>query len=157
MGLFNKFKKTPADDSEVTRGTESKVEEKAEGENKAPKEGVKSKEEKKAGKEEASKQKDRKKKSLLAAKILIKPLVTEKITALGAQGKYGFEVCRPANKIEIAKAVENAYGVRPIKVSVSNVSGKKVRYGRTSGKTKSWKKAVVTLKKGEKLEIFEGV
>ena len=61
------------------------------------------------------------------------------------------------NKVEIKKAIRTIYNVDPIKINVSNFSGKQVRYGRMSGKMKDWKKAVVTLKAGEKIEVYEGV
>ena len=85
--------------------------------------------------------------------ILISPLITEKLTA---DGKYGFCVSPDANKVEIAKAIEKVYGVRPLAVNIVNVRGRKVRYGKTAGRTSNWKKAIVTLKKGDKIDIVEG-
>jgi large subunit ribosomal protein L23 len=85
--------------------------------------------------------------------ILSKPVVTEKLTA---ESRYGFRVSSDANKIEIARAIERVYGVRPVAINIINVRGKNIRYGRTSGKTSSWKKAIVTLKQGDKIDIFEG-
>lgn len=93
----------------------------------------------------------------LYPKILVKPLITEKATNLGAENKYAFVVVNSANKISVAKAVEETYGVRPVAVNLMNVGGKLVRRGRVSGKRKDWKKAVVTLKKGETIKIYEGV
>ena len=61
------------------------------------------------------------------------------------------------NKVEVKKAIRTIYNVEPIKVNIANFSGKSVRYGRIKGKTKNWKKAIVTLKQGDKIEVYEGV
>ena len=90
-------------------------------------------------------------------RVLVKPLITEKATNLVGDNKYAFVVATGANKIEIAKAVKAAYGVNPIKVNVVNVSGKKVARGRISGQRSDWRKAIVTLAKGETIKIYEGV
>lgn len=96
-------------------------------------------------------------KSRAAQRILIKPLVTEKAADLSSFSQYVFAVDSKANKIEVKKAIRAIYNVEPVKVNIVNISGKKVRYGRVAGKTKNWKKAVVTLKPGDKIEIYEGV
>lgn len=92
-----------------------------------------------------------------AYRILVKPLITEKGTHLVGQNKYLFEVAGRANKIEIKKAIKAVYGVSPIDVNIINVSGKKVSYRRISGRTSDRKKAIVTLPKGQSIEIYEGV
>ncbi|OGF21044.1 50S ribosomal protein L23 [Candidatus Falkowbacteria bacterium RIFOXYB2_FULL_38_15] len=84
-------------------------------------------------------------------------MITEKASFLGKYGQYVFEVKNTANKIEIAKAIEKVYGVKPLKVNIMEVRGKNVRYGKTMGKTKRRKKAIVTLPKEAKIEIYEGV
>ena len=89
--------------------------------------------------------------------ILIKPLVTEKVTDLAGQNKYAFVVKNSCNKIEIKRAIKNIYGVEPIKINTLNMQGKNVRYGRTQGRTKNWKKVIITLKEGEKIELYKGV
>lgn len=89
--------------------------------------------------------------------ILVKPLITEKAANVGAFNKYVFMIDRKANKIEVAKAIEEVYGIKPVKVNILRVSGKKVRYGRTFGERKDWKKAVVTLPSGKTINIYEGV
>lgn len=90
--------------------------------------------------------------------ILIQPLLTEKITAMRERdNKVGFLVRRDANRIEIKQAVEAALKVRVERVNVLNVAGKKKRLGRFAGKRPDWKKAIVTLKEGEKLELYESV
>ncbi len=92
-----------------------------------------------------------------AYKVLVKPLITEKAANLGAENKYVFEVSTSANKIEIAKAINEVYGIMPVNVNVINVQGKKVRSGRLQGKRKNWKKAIVMLPKGKTINIYEGV
>jgi large subunit ribosomal protein L23 len=92
-----------------------------------------------------------------AYKILIKPLVTEKVSNLGALNKYVFAVAGDANKIEIAKAIKEIYGIKPIGVNIIKMLGKQARYGRISGKRKDWKKAIVTLPKDQTIKIYEGV
>ena len=92
-----------------------------------------------------------------AYKILLKPLVTEKVSNLGALGKYVFAVAAFANKVEVAKAIKEVYGIKPVGVNIINRQGKKARYGRISGKRKDWKKAIVTLPKGKTIKIYEGV
>lgn len=90
--------------------------------------------------------------------VLIQPLLTEKITAMReSHNKVGFLVRRDANRIQIKQAVEAALKVRVERVNVLNVMGKKKRLGRFVGKRPDWKKAIVTLKKGEKLELYESV
>ncbi len=96
-------------------------------------------------------------KSLQSYRVLVKPLVTEKAAQIGALSKYIFVVHPKLNKLEVRKAIRAVYGLDPIKVNILNVSGKSVRYGRVTGKTKDWKKAVITLKPGEKIEVYEGV
>jgi len=92
-----------------------------------------------------------------AYKVLIRPLITEKATYLATYNKYCFEVSTRSNKIEIKRAIKSLYGVDPIDVNIVNMRGKRVRYGRISGKKKNWKKAVISLKKGDKIELYEGV
>ena len=91
------------------------------------------------------------------AKYLIKPLISEKSTMLHALNKYVFEVALDANKVEIKKAVQELYNVRPANVNIINSDGKNVRYGRTYGKTKKIKKAIVTLRKGDSIKLYEGI
>jgi len=89
--------------------------------------------------------------------VLVKPLITEKSSFLSPYGQYVFEVSLKTNKVEIAKAIERVYGVKPVSVNIVRVRGKKVRYGKTLGETKKWKKAIITLKPGDKIEVYEGV
>jgi large subunit ribosomal protein L23 len=87
--------------------------------------------------------------------ILIRPLITEKNTSLMVFNKYSFEVLRDASKPEIKKAVETIFNVSVSKVHTMNVRGKLKRRGRESGYTREWKKAIVTLVPGDRIEIFE--
>jgi len=89
--------------------------------------------------------------------IIRRALVTEKSTLAKEENKYVFEVDRRANKIEVAKAVEKIFKVKVLDVHVMNVAGKKKRVGRILGEKPSWKKAVVTLAPGSRIEIYEGV
>ena len=86
-----------------------------------------------------------------------RPIITEKVTDLNQLNKYVFEVPEKTSKSEVAKAVMNVYGVKPVKINVINVGGKRVRYGRRFGKTRSWRKAIVTLAASETIEVYEGV
>ena len=89
--------------------------------------------------------------------VLRRPLITEKNTMLQAQGKYVFEVAGEANKHQIKQAVEKAFKVGVTAVNVMTVPGKTRRVGRRVVLTPSRKKAIVTLKPGDRIEIFEGV
>jgi len=89
--------------------------------------------------------------------VLRRPLITEKDTVLQVQGKYAFEVAGEANKHQIKQAVEKAFNVKVTTVNVMTVPGKEKRVGRRVVLTQSWKKAIVTLQAGEKIEFFEGV
>jgi large subunit ribosomal protein L23 len=88
--------------------------------------------------------------------ILIKPLLTEKVTSLQEQAnRVAFMVRLDANRIDIKRAVEVALKVKVESVNVMTVMGKTKRQGRFVGKRPDWKKAIVTLKEGEKLELYE--
>ena len=93
----------------------------------------------------------------LAREIIIKPVVTEKSVDLMQENKYCFRVAKDANKIEIKNAIEEIFKVTVINVNTVNVHGKMKRMGRTQGKAASWKKAVVTLREGDSIEVFEGL
>ncbi|HJX61325.1 MAG TPA: 50S ribosomal protein L23 [Dehalococcoidia bacterium] len=89
--------------------------------------------------------------------VIVRPLVTEKSTLLSSFNKYAFEVMPHANKVQIKQAVEVAFNVRVSAVNTCNVRGKVRRFGRRQSVGRSWKKAIVTLKEGYKIELFEGV
>jgi len=89
--------------------------------------------------------------------IIVRPLVTEKISALQeTENKVAFVVNRDANKIEIKKAVEEKFDVKVKKVATVNMKGKFKRLGRFEGRRPHWKKAIVTLREGFKINFFEG-
>jgi large subunit ribosomal protein L23 len=94
--------------------------------------------------------------NLIAHDIIIRPIVTEKSSALMEQNKYTFEVHKSANKIQIRQAVEQVFKVKVLSVNTMNVSAKPKRMGAFLGKTRSWKKAIVTLPAGQRIEFFEG-
>ena len=93
--------------------------------------------------------------------ILKRPIVTEKITELQDKGFYAFEVDLHANKISIARAVEKKFNVSVVSVRTIRHKGKAksqmTRKGRFAGRTSMWKKAIVRLKAGEKIELFQNV
>ena len=91
--------------------------------------------------------------------IIVRPVITEKSMSEIDRKKYVFEVANSANKIEIAKAVEEIFGVKVAKVNTLHVQGKMKRMGaQPAGRRKSWKKAMVTLTEDSKsIEFFEGM
>lgn len=93
--------------------------------------------------------------------VLKKPLVTEKVSALNESGKYGFIVDENANKVQIKKAVEEMYGVTVEDVNTMRYQGKlKSRYTKSriiSGRTNSFKKAIVTVAEGEVIDFYSGI
>jgi large subunit ribosomal protein L23 len=89
--------------------------------------------------------------------VIRRPLVTEKNTALQTQGKYAFEVDKDSNKVQVKEAVEKAFKVNVVAVNMMTVRGREKRVGKNKVVAASWKKAVVTLKVGDKIQIFEGV
>ena len=94
----------------------------------------------------------------LAQDIIIKPIITEASMMGVAFKKYTFKVAADANKVEIAKAVEELFGVKVAKVNTLTVNGKMRRYGRFEGYKASWKKAIVTLTEDPKtIEFFDGI
>jgi len=164
MGIFDKFKKVKKEDAKKLSPAAAVIKD-----DKAKKEEVK-KDKKvtepkakvesgalKETKAPAAKAGELKGKTALAYRVLIKPLITEKASDLGPLNKYIFAINPKMNKIEVKKAIRTIYNVEPVKVNISNFSGKNVRYGRIQGKTKSWKKAIITLKSGDKIEVYEGV
>jgi len=93
--------------------------------------------------------------------ILKRPIVTEKITGLQDKRQFSFEVSLDANKIQIAQAVEKKFRVTVTSVRTLTVKGKRktqlTRRGRFEGRKNTWKKAIVTLKEGDKIDYFENV
>ena len=140
MGLFSK--KTKEDKKDVAKKVDVKV--------KAAKKEVKKAETKKVIKKSS-------KKAGEAYRFLLRPIISEKATIGASDGKYTFEVSMDANKVAIKKAIEEVYGVMPTDVNIMNKRGKNVRYGRKYGRTKNIKKAIVTLRKGDSIKLYEGI
>ena len=91
--------------------------------------------------------------------VIVRPLITERSTELKEMNKYSFEVSPEATKKEIKNAVETIFKkekVEVTKVNTTNVPAKVRRFGRSMSKSYRWKKAIVTLKPGQKIEFFEG-
>ena len=86
--------------------------------------------------------------------VIIRPVVSERSFDLMAQGKYTFEVAAKAPKEEIADAVEKLFNVHVLKVNTMWVKPKNKRVRYVTGKTRTWKKAVVTIAEGEQIEVF---
>ena len=92
-----------------------------------------------------------------ARTLIKKPVITEKTTRLMEENKYCFLVDPKANKIQIRQAVEEIFKVKVVAVNTLNMLGKVKRMGRFSGRRPSWKRAIVTVEKGSRIEFFEGV
>jgi large subunit ribosomal protein L23 len=88
--------------------------------------------------------------------VIVQPVVSEKSYALMADGKYTFRVHDRAHKTQIAQAIEEIFNVHVRSVRTAKVNSKPKRRGLTSGRSRSWKKAVVQLAPGERIELFEG-
>jgi large subunit ribosomal protein L23 len=90
--------------------------------------------------------------------IIIRPIVSEKsLAAMEDTNCYTFEVAKYASKTQVAQAIEEIFKVKVVKVNTMNVAGKPRRVRHALGKTKSWKKALVTLKEGDKIDVFPNV
>lgn len=94
----------------------------------------------------------------LAYRNLLRPILSEKATHLATSGKYVFAIHPRANKTEVKKSIQQVYGVEITSVKIIKIRGKTRRYGRTVGKTSNWKKALVTVRPGQKIPgIIEAV
>ena len=91
-----------------------------------------------------------------AREIIIRPIITEKSYSSIEHNRYTFEVAKTASKPQIADAVTAIFGVTVTNVNTMNVTGKPRRVRVAKGKTRDWKKAVVTLKEGDSIEFFQG-
>ncbi|HEY6951246.1 MAG TPA: 50S ribosomal protein L23 [Bacteroidota bacterium] len=93
--------------------------------------------------------------------ILVRPILTEKMTKLQEVRQYAFEVPSSSNKIDIERAVEKKFKVKVLSVRTQRIKGKEkvqlTRRGRFEGRKRNWKKALVTLKEGDKIDYFENV
>ncbi len=89
--------------------------------------------------------------------VLRRPIITEKGTTQAGINKYTFEIARPANKQQVKEAVEKIFKVDVVDVNIINVPGKMRRVGKHRGMTSPWKKAIVTVREGQRIEMYEGV
>ncbi|NOK61014.1 MAG: 50S ribosomal protein L23 [Chloroflexi bacterium AL-W] len=94
---------------------------------------------------------------MLPHQVIIRPLITEKNTNLMMYNKYSFEVDRNATKPQIKHAIETIFKVNVTKVHTMNMRGKMRRRGKNVGYTSSWKKAIVTLIEGDRIDLFESM
>ena len=94
--------------------------------------------------------------NLVAHDIILRPVITEKSSRLMELNKYSFEVQSSANKIQIRKAIEEIFKVKVLSVHTISIHSKPKRMGAFLGKTRSRKKAIVSLAQGERIEFFEG-
>ncbi len=89
--------------------------------------------------------------------IIIRPIISEKSYSMIEQNRYTFEVAKTSNKTQIAQAITDIFGVTVTNVNTMNVTGKPRRVRHVKGKTRDWKKALVTLKAGDTLDVFPTV
>lgn len=92
----------------------------------------------------------------IAYRILVEPWITEAATMAAQMNKYAFKVSQSATKTQIKKAIEDIYGVTVVSVRTMNIAGKTRVRGRVAGKTSGRKKAIVTVKEGESIDVFGG-
>jgi large subunit ribosomal protein L23 len=92
-----------------------------------------------------------------AHQVIIRPVITEKSYALAAAGMYVFRVHPDAHKTQIRQAIEQLFDVRVVEVRTMSVKSKPKRRGLTSGRTRAWKKAVVQVRAGDTIPIFQGL
>lgn len=90
-----------------------------------------------------------------ARQIIIRPIVSEKSFEMIELNRYTFEVAKTASKPQVARAIEEIFGVTVTNVNTMRVNGKPRRLRHSAGKTKDWKKAIVTLKAGDSIEFFQ--
>jgi len=167
MGIFQ-FKKEKKEKKEDKEEKEEK-EEKAEDEkkekviNNKQKPEEKAVDENKTGKIVSMEKSGKKKNDLLperqseiAYRVLVEPWVTERSHNLMALNKYVFKVAGSSNKNQIKQAIEELYGVEVIKTNIINIPPKKRNFARKTGWKSGYKKAIVTLKEGDKIELFQG-
>ncbi|MFH1712253.1 MAG: 50S ribosomal protein L23 [Patescibacteria group bacterium] len=152
MGFWNKFKKK---EESVEKGSVVKqiVDNQGDKQEKQLKKSVKKvdKQDKKSPDKIATSASKR------STATILEPIVTEKTAKLSDQGVIVLKVAKNANRIMVRQAVRELYKVNPIKINIINVRGKRVNFGRQRGKRVDYKKALVILPKGTRVDIFEGV
>jgi len=145
MALLNRFKKTRRDEQKSEKGLKNVI--------KTEKKPTEKKSETEIKKTPSQNVKPRKGVVRVAPRVLKSPHVTEKATFLQDQDSYIFKVYSNATKPEIKKSIEEIYGVNVLKVRTINVPRKKKRLGRTMGFQSGYKKAIITIKKGQSIEV----
>ncbi len=158
MGFLDKW--TKKTEKEQLKATEKKAVVKATPKKNTIKEGAVKKdgESKEESKKEVTAKVSKKVNNVGAAyRILLQPVISEKAAVAESQGVYTFMVNKRSTKIDIKNAIKQVYNVLPLKVRVINKEGKGVRFGRNSGRKSDWKKAIITLAKGQTISIHEGV
>jgi large subunit ribosomal protein L23 len=90
-----------------------------------------------------------------ASQVIIRPVVSEKSFVLAEAGKYTFRVADKAHKTQIRQAIEELFDVKVVAVRTASVKSKPKRRGQTAGRTRSWKKAIVQLREGDTIPIFQ--
>ncbi len=94
---------------------------------------------------------------MLAQDIIVKPVITEKSMAMMGENKFTFVVHRNANKVQIRKAVEEIFKINVVSVYTMNMDGKRRRVGVHVGRRSDWKKAIVKIADGQRIDFFEGM
>lgn len=155
MGLLDKFKKKEESGDEKQKAPVKKGEAKVEVDKKTKTKESTPKTE--TAVKKAQSKKATKKVKGDAYKVLISPVVSEKAAVNESLNTFTFRVAVGATKVDIKNAVAQVYGVTAKKVRVANFEGKKMRRGRTFGRRQDWKKAMITLPKGQSINIHEGV
>jgi large subunit ribosomal protein L23 len=92
-----------------------------------------------------------------ATQVIIRPVVSEKSYVLATVGKYTFRIHPDAHKTQVRAAIEELFGVHVVDVKTASVKSKPKRRGTTSGRTRSWKKAIVQVREGEEIPIFQSL
>ncbi|MFA6131860.1 MAG: 50S ribosomal protein L23 [Patescibacteria group bacterium] len=150
MGFLDRFKK------QKEQEVEKKVSTSVVAEKNVPEKIEEAKPKVKAAKEKTAKT-SKKEISETLARVLIRPLVTEKSATQTSFGQYVFEINPKSDRREVAAAVFALYGVKPTSVGILNMRREPVRFGRHRGMQKAWKKAIVRLPKGKTINVHEGV
>jgi large subunit ribosomal protein L23 len=91
------------------------------------------------------------------SQVIIRPVISEKSFALAEAGKYTFRVHERAHKTQVRQAIESLFDVRVVQVRTASVKSKPKRRGHTSGRTRQWKKAIVQVRSGDTIPIFQGL
>ncbi len=147
MSLLDRFKNKK--EKELTSESPKKVETVEKKEKKTEKEG-----------EKTEKKETTKAKKVLrgeTTRVIVAPVVTEKAAHLAEKNTYVFRVQVKATRVQVASAFKELYGVQPVRVNMVNLRAEPVRFGRSKGRERAWKKAYITTPKGKSIQVYEGV